>query len=107
MCIYKNGRATALLVSSLVAECFLTPIEGRRFIKFKDGDYSNLRPENLYYSKGKSDRVGKIRCIETQEVFQSGYDAGNKLGIDRSLIYSALRTGGKVNGKYTFEKVED
>ena len=51
--------------------------------------------------------MGKIRCIETQEVFQSGYDAGKKLGIDRSLIYSALRTGGKVNGKYTFEKVED
>ena len=121
VCVNKGGKPTAVLVSSLVAECFLTPVEGSSFIKFKDGDflvfgpetrglpqeYSNLRPENLYYSKGRSDKIGKIRCIETQEVFQSGHDAGKKLGIDKSLIYSALRTGGKVKGKFSFEKVEE
>lgn len=107
VCVNKGGRPTAVLVSSLVAECFLTPVEGSTFIKFKDGDYSNLRPENLYYSKGISGKIGKIRCIETQEVFQSGHDAGKKLGIDKSLVYSALRTGGKVKGKFSFEKVEE
>ena len=56
-----NGRARTFSVHRLVAEMFLPKPEGCATVKYKDGDYTNNRVDNLYWTT-RVRKVYRERC---------------------------------------------
>ena len=82
------------------------------------------RSLNNTYAKGNKSRTGqksseehikkfsesksiKVMCLETGEVFKSGRDAAEKLGLCRSKISNVCHGKRKTTGGYHFKFVED
>lgn len=82
------------------------------------------RSLNNQYAKGNKSRTGqksseehikkfaesksvKVICLETGEVFKSGRDAAEKLGLCRSKISNVCHGKRKTTGGYHFKFVED
>lgn len=78
----KDGEYSTLSVGKLVAEVFLPREESKGYIRYKDGNHSNNRADNLewcdreeYYAdiskNSPHPRSRMIRCIETGVVYPS------------------------------------
>lgn len=77
----KDGEYSTFSVSRLVAGIFL-PREGKDYIRYKDGNHSNNRADNLewctreeYYAgfseENKLYKSRAVRCVETGVVYHS------------------------------------
>ena len=49
--LYKDGVGALVVVHTAVANAFLDNPMGRKMVKFKDGDKTNTRLDNLKWSK--------------------------------------------------------
>lgn len=119
--VHLNKELKSL--SRLVAKAFVynDDPENKVEVNHKDGNkfnntYSNLEWVTSKENKEHAWRTGlcnakhsmkKIRCIETDEVFNSITECSEKMNIDRSYIHKHLKGLLKSVKGHTFERVDD
>lgn len=129
ICLYNKGKHT-FYIHRLVADAFLSPIEGKNEINHIDENKYNNHVENLewcdrkynvnYGQRTKKQKetmktiktvktVGKpkkqIRCIETGIVFESVNEASRQLNVKSSNLFACLNGRQKTCGGYHWEYV--
>lgn len=125
-----EGRSKNFAVHRLVAQAFISNPENLPCVNHKDYDktnncvdnlewctveynnkYSNTeerRPHSMYVRIGQDSAKitgHSVRCIETEQEFPSMIEAERQMHLWAGAVLSSVRTGYKVYGKYTFEKL--
>lgn len=124
-----EGRSKNFGVHRLVAQAFIPNPDNLPCVNHKDYDKTNNCVSNLewctveynnHYSENEERRPHSIyenretvkkklsqpvRCIETGQIFYSMIEAERQLGLWSAAVLTSIRTGCKIHGKYTFEKV--
>lgn len=100
-----SGNYVKLYPHRLVADIFVPNPSDFTYVGFKDGDKSNLCYKNLIWldhqstHNCKSSKSNKqIVCVETRQVYRSGYELAKKLGVSPTLVYSKVNTGQLLKG---------
>lgn len=93
----STGEQYKYIISHLVATAFLNNTNGYRFVDYIDGDKDNVSVSNLIWVKrpstsnySSSKQRKPVRCVETGEVFPSGYAAAAHLNVSCTRIYQSL-----------------
>lgn len=96
---YRGRRD--VYIHQLVAECFMGDYSPGLIIEHVDGNkqnnhISNLRPKGgntLAVARYEANHIrgGKIRVVETGQVFLNAYSAARHFNTDASTIYKVLR----------------
>lgn len=115
--LHDNGRRKDCLVHRLVAQAFLEDFREGLQIAHVDGDLSNNHVSNLRVRGGRKDIVhqyeatsrggGRVRIVETGQVFLNAYSAARYLKTDASSIYRCLRKDRARHLGYRFEYFND
>lgn len=95
----ENGKRFVVFGHRAVAEAFLPPDNSRSLVNHKDGNKTNNHCENLEWCTSKEnsrhafDVLGikpvnriPVKCIETQTVYESSYEAARQLGVNAATI---------------------
>lgn len=118
--VYVCFNSKCYAVHRLVAAAFLEPSNKFSYIKFIDGDKTNCAASNLEWISG-SDYAKqaiadgtrpsiqpykgvKIKCIETEEIFQSIKEAAASANVSRAIMTRALRNHQSIDDKH-YEKL--
>lgn len=111
--LHDNGRRKDFLVHRLVAKAFLVDFREGLQITHVDRDFTNNHVSNLRVRGGRRDVVhryeatnrggGRVRIVETGQVFLNAYSAARHLNTDASSIYRCLRNARKRHLGYRFE----
>lgn len=97
--LYRNGAMAQLLVSYLVARAFLPNPAGRPYVCHRDGDPTNNRVDNLFWSETKDGVVcgGSRRKVVRYDadgcnpvVFDSVSAAADASGVSRPVVQNCL-----------------
>lgn len=129
MALYKDGEKIYKYVHHLVADAFIEPVEGKKFVVHINGDRADNRLENLSRDAKKTmswrhdtarveaararavnmhfANMKAVRCVETGEVFQSITAAARHYGLYPQGIGSAARGEYPRCGGYSWEYVEE
>lgn len=113
-----KGKIKHTLIHRLVANAFIPNSENRKEVNHISGIKTdnrvenlewNTRSENVYHSYKTGLKEGpskqKIRCVETNQIFESQNQASKYFGCIQGSISQSIRKGCKVLKKYHFESV--
>ena len=116
--LYKDGKATRFRVHRLVAETYIPNPNNLPFINHKDEIRAHCWVNNLEWCTAEyncnygnhnkhlaTTKYKRVRCIETNTIYQSLIIAGEATGILRSGISNCLRGKAKTAGGYHWEYV--
>ncbi len=127
--INKNGKSKMMLVHRLVATSFIPNPEGKSQVNHIDGDPSNNHISNLEWVTSKenmrhaidvlgfnpasgktyngSEHVSavKVRCIDTNRVYDSMRDASDDTGVLRSKLTLVCQGKRRTTGGLRWEYV--
>lgn len=87
-----------VMVKNIVAQLFVPNPNNFKYVEHINGDRGNVDASNLQWvqtpSRG-SRRTGansgiRVKCVETGQVFYSGYSAAQKFGVSATRIYQVL-----------------
>ena len=109
--LYNDQGRREWPVHHLVAMCFMEGYRPGVRLRHSDGDgtrnhISNLRlPGRPRPSYGRPKRGGRVRIIETNQVFTNAYACAQYLGGDPGSIYKCLRRERETHLGYSYEYV--
>ena len=107
--LYKAGKGYTKFIHRLVAENFIPNPENYLCVNHRDEDKVNNAVSNLEWCSHeynnnygtRNERIGeamlgeknhkakKVKCIETNEIFNSTADAARKYGLERCAVSNA------------------
>ena len=106
--LMKNGKRKYFYIHRLVAEAYIPNPNGYDTVDHIDGDKAHNYPNNLQWLPNidnvKKTQGQKVRCVETNEVFNSMTDAAKHYGVTKGAISAAIKKAGKSAG-YHWEKI--
>lgn len=116
----KNNVQKIFLIHRLVAEAYLDNPNNLPEINHKDEVKTHNWINNLEWCDGKYNRnygtrteraskrcMKKVICIETGEIFNSGKEAAEVMGLSRSHISQVCNKKRNTTGGYHFEFVQE
>ena len=103
----KDGKRKHFYIHRLVAEAYIPNPNGDNTVDHIDGDKSHNYLNNLQWLSRKDNvkkaNCQKVRCVETNEVFNSMTDAAKHYGVTKGAISAAIKKAGRSAG-YHWEK---
>ena len=125
--LYKDKISKTFQVHRLVAKAFISNPNNLPEVNHIDGIKTNNNVQNLEfcshsYNMRHSYKIGlrereveqmkarnckKVKCIETGQIFNSGKEAAEVMGLDASHISKVCRGKAKSHKGYHFEFVEE
>lgn len=122
--LYENGKSQEFYKHHLVAQTFLTGYSEGVHVRFKDGDKTNCRLDNLRFGNGRGLGVmkskdqwgrhvppnGRFILLANGEPVDSFWNVrtlAEFIGADVSTVYKHLRGERKSVRGYSVETVED
>jgi hypothetical protein len=108
--LYKNGKLKNFRVHRLVANAFIPNPHGYSDVDHIDRNRQNNHVSNLRWLSHKnnvteSDRPKKVRCIETNTIYESIKQASEETGCKMSNISKCCKGERKTTGKLHWEYV--
>jgi hypothetical protein len=114
--LWRYNKGHARTIHRLVATAFIDIIPGSNDVNHMDGDKSNnfvgnlewtTRSENqLHAFRTGLNKTVRVRCVETNEIFNSVTECANRLNIGRTTVSNYIHGHKKSANGYTFELVE-
>lgn len=119
VCLCKDGAPKRVRIHRLVATSFIPNPDNKRTINHINGcktdnyvsnlEWSTYSENNIHSIKtGLRTKSGspkqRVRCIETQQVFESQHDAARYFGCNQCSIHSSIYKGIRCKGLH-FEKI--
>lgn len=105
--LVKDGKPKHFYIHRLVAEAYIPNPNGYDTVDHIDGDKSHNYLNNLQWLSRKDNvkkaNCQKVRCVETNEIFNSMTDAAKHYGVTGGAISAAIRNAGRSVG-YHWEK---
>lgn len=115
--LYKNKRRTVRYVHRVVAEAFLKKKKGFSEVNHKNGNKADNSVDNLEWTTRSQNikhaiyslkrKIGRrpqaIRCVETNELFESQMSAAREKNVSQSLISESLHNRNRTAGGYHWE----
>lgn len=103
-----DGKREVFNVHRLIASIFIPNPENKCDVDHKDGDKSNNKVENLRWTTRKENLdnrkhkrkggIRKIKCITTDEIFNTLEEASKKYGIKPATIASCCKGHSRTTG---------
>lgn len=101
----SDGTIQSFQVARLVAICFLKGRFRDRYLVYRDGDYNNLDSSNLMWTAYRpnlqvtgSKKGTPLRCVETNKLYSSKYEAAKDLKVSVTRIYQVINTSNTCKG---------
>ncbi len=105
----KDGKVIEKYVHRLVAETYIPNPNNLPQINHKDEIKAHNNLQNLEWCSAKYNarysNAKPFKCIETGEIFESTYDAAEKLNLHQPGIHRALQGKLKTTGSLRFEYI--
>lgn len=105
----KDGKSKSFRIHRLVAEAYIPNPQNLKTVDHIDGNKDHNYINNLQWmsltDNIRKERNKAVRCVETDEVFESILDAAKKMNLDDILISKVCNGKRKTTGGYHFEFV--
>lgn len=109
--LYKDSKPKTFLVHRLVAFAYIPNPENLETVDHIDGNKNHNYIKNLQWMTQKDNACKtsgfKVRCIETDEVFDSVRIAAKEMNLDNSAISKVCRGEQKTTKGYHFEYIKE
>lgn len=107
-------RVKRIMVKNVVAQLFVPNPNNFKYVEHIDGDKGNLDATNLQWVRTPSRGVRRnganagirVKCVETGQVFYSGYSAAQKFGVSATRIYQVLDRADRAAAGHHFVTVK-
>lgn len=108
--IRKDGKRSTIGIHRLVALAFIPNPNNYETVDHIDFNKGNNRIENLRWmdfdeNTKRQKNTQKVKCVETEEIFNSQNDAAKRFGINQGGISAVISGRQKTAGGYHWELV--
>lgn len=105
----KDGKVKKFRIHKLVAEAYIPNPQNLEDVDHIDGNTEHNYVNNLQWMT-HADNLRKahnksVKCLETNEVFESATIAAEKMNLDKNSVSRVCRGKQKTTGRYHFEFV--
>lgn len=94
--IRHNGKPKNVRVHRIVAEAFIPPIAGKKFINHKDGDRTNNRIDNLEWCTASENELHKARVLKHKQTPPVNFK--RVTDTDTGITYESIKEAAEATG---------